>query len=134
MLVEPHQYPRRASAGRYSADAVVKARRRAAADDPASSTSGGNGHIVGTFESDLDPSLLPLPAGETVVPETRVGFGTSMPSTAAIALAFSTASGISIIAINRVCSLRTLSRDAACRTAVRSSTLTKRGRSRGVGA
>jgi hypothetical protein len=33
---------------------------------------------------------------------------TSMPSTATIASAFSTASGVSIIAINSVCSLRTL--------------------------
>ena len=37
---------------------------------------------------------------------------TSMPSTAAIAPEFSTASGVSIIAINRVCSLRTLQTSA----------------------
>ena len=50
-----------------------------------SSTAGRNGHIVGTFESDLDPSLLPLPAGETVVPETRAGFDFSNAFMTAIA-------------------------------------------------
>jgi PEP-CTERM motif len=32
-------------------------------------TDGTNGHIVGSFESDVDPSLLPLPPGATVVSE-----------------------------------------------------------------
>lgn len=32
------------------------------------------GHLVGTFESDLDPGLLPLPPGATVIPGERFDF------------------------------------------------------------
>lgn len=44
------------------------------------------GHLVGTFESDGDPGLLPLPAGATVVPETTAGFDFSNGNITAIAI------------------------------------------------
>lgn len=43
------------------------------------------GHLVGTFQSDVDPGLLPLPAGATVVPETAAGFAFNNGNITAIA-------------------------------------------------